>query len=65
MLGSFSFGLPVSDSAVSNSIFEINGTEDKTTIYIPMLSGLVKNVLSFSSLDVNALPKTNVCGFIK
>ena len=35
---SFSFGSPVSASAVSKPIFEIKATECKTNIYTPMLS---------------------------
>ena len=36
-VGSLSFGLPVSDSAVSNKIFEIKATKHKTNISTPML----------------------------
>ena len=53
----FSFGLPLSASAVSKPIFYIKVTEDKTNISIPMLSGSGKNFVSFGSMDANASPK--------
>ena len=62
-VGSFSFGSPVSASAVSKPIFEIKSTEDKTNISTPMLSGSVKNVLSFGSLATSASPKSSGGGF--
>ena len=60
---SLSFGSPVSAYSVSNIIFDIKATEDKTKIYTPMLSVLVKNLLSFGSLYAGALPKISGGGF--
>ena len=40
----------MSASAVSNPIFEIKATEDKTNMYIPMFSVSGKIVLSFGYL---------------
>ena len=58
-VGSFSFGSPVSASAVSKTIFDIKATEDNTNIFTPMLSGSYKNVLSFDSLSASAFPKSS------
>ena len=53
-VGSFSFGLPVSASAVSKPISEIKATEDDTNINKTILSGSAKNFVYFGSLDVSA-----------
>ena len=53
----FSFGSPVSASAVSKLIFEIKTTENNTKIYIPMLYGSGGNVVSFGSLAASASAK--------
>ena len=58
-VGSLSFGSPVSDSAVSNPIFEIKATEDKTNIYTHILSRTGRNILYFGSLSASALPKSS------
>ena len=58
-VGSFSFGSPVSAYAVSKTIFDIKATEENTKISTPMLSGSVKNILSFGSMDESAPPKSN------
>ena len=42
-VGSFSFGSPLSVSAVSKPILEIKATEYNTNISTPILSGLEKN----------------------
>ena len=62
-VGFLSFGSPVSASVVSNPIFEINATEDKTNICTPMLSGSGKNVGYFGSLAASASPKISGGGF--
>ena len=62
-VGSFSFGSPVSTSAVSKPIFYIKATEDKTKIPAPMLSESGKNFVSFGSLDPSASPKSTGGGF--
>ena len=41
-VGSFSFGSPVSASALSKPIFDIKATDDKNKISTPMLSESVK-----------------------
>ena len=48
---------------VNKPISETKATEDKTKISTPMLSGSVKNVASFGSLDAIAFPKTSGGGF--
>ena len=53
----------MSSADVSKPIFDIEATEDKTDISIPMLSGLVKNFLSFGFLDSRASPKSSGGGF--
>ena len=53
----------MSASAVSKTIFEIKANGDKTNIYISMLSGSVKNFLSFGSMDESAAPKSSGGGF--
>ena len=63
-VGSFSFGSPVSSSAVSKPIFEIKATEDKTKISTPILYGSVKNVLSFGSMDASTLSKNSGGAFV-
>ena len=62
-VGSFSFGSPVSASAISKPIFEIKATEDNTNISTPMLSVSGKNDASFGSLAASASPKSNGGGF--
>ena len=62
-VGSFSFGSPVSASAVGKPIFEIKATEDKTNISTPMLYGSGKNIASFGSMDASASPKISGGGF--
>ena len=57
MVVSFLFGSPVSASAVSDPIFEIKATEDKTKISTPILYGSFKNVLSFGFMAASNLPK--------
>ena len=61
-VGYFSFGLPVSSSAVSKLIFDIKATEYNTNISTPMLYGTVKNVPSFGSLAASASPKISIGG---
>ena len=63
-VGSFSFGSPVRASAVSKPIFDIKSTKDNTKISTPILSGPVKNAISFGSLDVSASPKAVVVGLL-
>ena len=46
-VGSFSFGSPVSASAVSKPIFVIKANEHKTKICTPMISGSVKKSYPF------------------
>ena len=62
-LGSFSFGSPLSSSAVSKPIFDIQATEDNTNISTPMFSGSGKNVVSFGYLAANTSPKIGCGGF--
>ena len=62
-VGSLTFGSPVSASAVSNPIFEINSTEDKTKMFTPMFSGLGKKTVSFGSMAARASPKISSGGF--
>ena len=62
-VGSFSFGSPVSTSAVSKPIFEIKTTEYNNNISMPTLSVSSKTVLSFGSLAASALPKISGCRF--
>ena len=52
-VGSLSFGPPVSASAVSKPIFEINYNEYKTKIFTPNFSVSGKNVLSFGSMSAD------------
>ena len=63
-VGSFSFGSPVSDSAVSKQIFEIKATGYKTKISTFMLSRSSKNVVSFGSLYASALQKSSSGVFV-
>ena len=58
-VGSLSFFSPLIVSAVSNLIFYIKATEEKTKITTPMFSGSGKNVLSFDYLSASALPKSS------
>ena len=53
----------MSASAVSNPIFEIKATEDKTDIFTPMLSGSDKNIPSFGSLAASVTPRISDGGF--
>ena len=62
-VGSFSFGSPVSSSAVSKPIFKIKATEDKSKISTSMLNLSGKNVVSFGYLAVIASPKISSGGF--
>ena len=62
-LCSFSFSSPVSASAISKPIFEINTTKDKNNIPAPMFSGSGKNFLSFGYLAASASPKSSGGGF--
>ena len=62
-VGSFSFGSPVSASAVGKPIFEIKATEKNNKISTPMLSGSVKNVVYFCSVDESSSPKSSGGGF--
>ena len=62
-VGPFSYGSPVSASSGIKPIFEIKATEDKTNITIPILSGSVKNIISFDSLAASASPKSSGGGF--
>ena len=59
----FSFGSPERASVVSNPIFDIKATEDKSNISTPMLSGSGKNVPFFGSLDASISPKRSSGGF--
>ena len=61
--GLFSIGSPVSASAVSDPIFEIKATEYKTNISTLMLSGSVKNFVSFGSLAASTSPKISSDSF--
>ena len=56
-VGFFSFGSPVSASAVNKPIFDIKDTEDNANIPTPVLSESGKNVLYFGSLAASASPK--------
>ena len=62
-VGPFSFGSPVSASAVSKTLFYINANEDKKNISMPMLSVSGKNIISFGSLATSASPKISGGGF--
>ena len=53
----------MSSSAVSNPIFEIKATEDKTNIYTHMLYRSSKNFISLGSMDASASPKSSGGGF--
>ena len=61
---SFSFGSPVSASAVSKPIFEIKATEDKNKISTPTFGSVSdKSALTFGSLAASASPKSSGGGF--
>ena len=62
-VGSFSFCSPVSASDVSDQIFEIKATEEKTKVFTPVLSGSSKNVLFVVSLAASASTKISGDGF--
>ena len=62
-VGSFSFVSPVSASSISKPIFDIKATENKTNISTPLLSGSVKNFVSFGSLAASTSPKSSGGGF--
>ena len=62
-VGSFSFGSPVSASAVSKPIFETKANKYKTKTYTSMVSGSGKNVLYFGSLAASSLQKSSGGGF--
>ena len=62
-VGSFSFGSPVSASAVSKPIFEINATEDKTNFYTTTFYGSDKKIIYFGYLAASASPKISSGGF--
>ena len=62
-VGSFSFGSPVSDSAIGKPIFEIKATGYKTKISTPILYGSGKHILSFGYLLASAPPKISRGGF--
>ena len=53
----------MSASAVSKPIFYIKATEENTKINTPLLSGSVKNFLSFGSLTKRASTKISSGGF--
>ena len=58
----FSFGSPLSAYDVSNPIFEIKATEDKTKISVYMFSGSGKNILLFGSLAASASSQSRYGG---
>ena len=64
LVGSFSFGSPVSASSVSKPIFEIKATEDKNKISTPTFGyGSGKNIISVGSLASINSPKSSGGGF--
>ena len=60
---SFSFGSPVSASAVSKTIIDTKATEDKKKISMPTLSGSGKNNPPFGSLAAISSLKSSGGGF--
>ena len=62
-VGFFSFGSPLSDSAVSKPISDIKATKDNTNISTDILSISGKIFLSLGSLAVIAYPKSSDGGF--